>query len=653
MSSGIRRLEKKSGSAGMRNLGSRLNNRPAVAPRPANSTSRSDNIPLAAATGVSSSAQAPVDTRGSVEYTLVSSTQPARTHNVMRLLTSKSVDLQSFTPPVKLRRRNKEYYRLKTKKRNEEKAAALETEESKKREADGGLMEVDGGSEAKKEESAVPIYMVKEKPKIDINLIADRGGARSNKRNLFKKKTKQVFFADEEKRRLDIEEARPWVLEDDDEREVWTGSLEGGQSSTYVLFVLTDDGFKVVPVDRWYKFTPKLKYKTLTLDEAEEELNRARKSEAQDRWIMHKRMVRLDVNADGDAPVGPGGSERVQGSGGGAQSSRSKLVEREIDDDMGFDDDDDDDDEGDRKGKAPKKRGNESGRRAGGEDFDFEMEFDDDEELGDVQFEFNEEEVSQKKEQRQKASGPGYGSEEEEEEDGNAVGNDKFAAKRIDLRKSLRKREGRNEYKSDDEDANPYLTASESDSDEEEEEENPDKKPESEKPEDAAAAPGSAKPASGAQQSGKSATAANASATSAAAAAAAKKRKRVSVAPTGHQHHQSHARASSPVSAASGSSADARKQFKPNTPGGRPTGAASPASSSGSPPPSSSSPASADLITKQEIIDLIKSGVNTTKKLITCVRKKLKANPANKVRIQAIVKEVATLKDGELALKRA
>ncbi|KAJ2111003.1 transcription factor IIF subunit tfg1 [Coemansia sp. S142-1] len=654
MSSGIRRLEKKSGSAGMRNFGSRPSSQHNTTPRPGNSTGRSDNTPLAAATGVSSSAQTPVDTRGSVEYTLVSSTRPARTHNVMRLLTPKAVDLQTFTPPVKLRRRNKEYYRLKNKKRNEEKAAALETEEGKKRDADGGLMEVDGG-EAKKEDSPIPLYMAKEKPKIDINLIADRGGARSNKRNLFKKKTKQVFFADEEKRRLDIEEARPWVLEDDDEKEVWTGSLEGGQSSAYVLFVLTDDGFKVVPVDRWYKFTPKLKYKTLTLDEAEEELSRVHKSEAQDRWIMHKRMVRLDVNADGKAPAGPGGSERGQG-GGGTQSSRSKLVEREIDDDMGFDDDDDeDDDEGGAKGKAPKKRGNESGRRVGGEDFDFEMEFDDDEELGDVQFEFNEEEATQKKEQRQLASGPGYGSEEEEEEDGDAAGNGKSSAKSVDLRKLLRKREGRDEYKSDDENANPYLTPSDSDSDEEEEEENPDKKPEPEKPEDAAAAAasGSAKPVSGAQQPGKPAAAANASATSAAAAAAAKKRKRVSVAPTGHQHHQSHARASSPASAASGSSADARKQFKPNVPGGRPTGATSPTSSSGSPPPSSSSPASADLITKQEIIDLIKSGVNTTKKLITCVRKKLKANPANKVRIQAIVKEVATLKDGELALKRA
>ncbi|KAJ2027485.1 transcription factor IIF subunit tfg1 [Coemansia sp. S610] len=651
MSSGIRRLEKKTGSAGMRNLGSRLNNRPNSAPRPANSTTRPDNIPLAAATGLSAPpAQPPVDTRSSVEYTLVSSTRPARTHNVMRLLTPKSVDLQTFTPPVKLRRRNKEYYRLKNKKRNEEKAEALEAEEKKKRqqlEADGVLMEVDGVAEVKKEESSVPIYMVKEKPKVDINLIADRGGARSNKRNLFKKKTKQVFFADEEKRRLDIEEARPWVLEDDDEKEVWTGSLEGGQNSTYVLFVLTDDGFKVVPVDRWYKFTPKLKYKTLTLDEAEEELKRAQKSEAQDRWIMHKRMVRLDVDADGEGPAAPGRAERAQG-GGGMPMSRSKLVEREIDDDIGFDDDDDDDDAGGR-GKAPKRRGSEGGRQ-GGEDFDFEMEFDDDEELGDVQFEYNEEEASQKKEQRQKASGAGYGSEgEEDEEDDQAAGKSKSAAKHADLRKSLRKREGRSEYKSDDEDVNPYLTPSDSDSDEEEEEEDPDKKKDAEKPEDAAAA-GSAKPASGAQQTGKPAAAAANPAN--AAAAAAKKRKRVSVAPTGHQHHQPHARASSPASAASSSSADPRKLFKANAPGsGRPAGAASPTSSSGSPPPSS--PASADLITKQEIVDLIKSGVNTTKKLITCVRKKLKANPANKVRIQAIVKEVATLKDGELALKRA
>ncbi|KAJ2744782.1 transcription factor IIF subunit tfg1 [Coemansia sp. BCRC 34301] len=659
MSSGIRRPEKKGGSAGMRNFGSRNANRPnaaAAAATPARQGNHTDATPLAAtaaATGVPSSAQA-VDTRGSVEYTLVSSSQPARTHNVMRLLSPKAVDLQSFAAPVKLRRRNKEYYRLKNKKRDEERAAALEAEEKKKRqqlEADGVLMEVDGSTEVKKEESTAPIPLYRERPKADINLIADRGGARSNKRNLFKKRTRQVYFADEEKRRLDIEEARPWVLEDDDESEVWTGSLEGGQNSTYVLFVLTDDGFKVVPVDRWYKFTPKLRYKTLTLDEAEEELKRAQKSEAQDRWIMHKRMLRLDVNADGEAAAdgAAAGSQRGQGSG---LASRSRLVEREIEDDMGFDDDDGDDDDDDEgggaKGKAPKKRDSESGRRGGTEEFDFEMEFDDDEELGDVRFEYNEEEAAQKKERRPNTNATGFGSEEEDEDedDEDPTGDKaKLAAKNKSMRKLLRKREGGIEYKSDDDDnANPYLTPSESESDEEDEEEDAAKKQEGDKPEEATAAtaPGTAKPVSGAQQTGKSASSSSSAAN--ALAAAAKKRKRISVAPTGHQHHQPHVRASSPGSATSS------KHFKSATAGARSTGATSPTSSSGSPPPSG---ASADLITKQEIVDLIKSGVNTTKKLITCVRKKLKANPANKVRIQAIVKEVATLKDGELALKRA
>ncbi|KAJ1942507.1 hypothetical protein GGF37_003084, partial [Kickxella alabastrina] len=70
--------------------------------------------------------------------------------------------------------------------------------------------------------------------------------------------------------------------------------------------------------------------------------------------------------------------------------------------------------------------------------------------------------------------------------------------------------------------------------------------------------------------------------------------------------------------------------------------------------PGSSRPSGgSDLITKQEIIDLIKSGVNTTKELIGCVRRKLKANPANKNLIQSIVKEVATLKDSILTLKKA
>ncbi|KAJ2005162.1 transcription factor IIF subunit tfg1 [Coemansia thaxteri] len=660
MSSGIRRAEKKSsGSSGMRTLGSRqASTSAAVASEARRRTlataamggrtarsgmSEADSMPLAAATGV---APVQADTRTSIEYTLVSSTRPARTHNVMRLQSPKSVDLREFTAPVKLRRRNKEYYRLKNKKKNEEKAALLEQELKKKQmsaAADGSIMEVDGSTEIKKEaasaeaSSTMLVPVVTERPKADMNLIANVGGARSNKRNLFKKLTRQVFFADEEKRRLDIEEARPWVLEDDDEKEVWTGSLEGGQSSSYVLFVLTDDGFKVVPVDRWYKFTPKIKHKTLTLDEAEEELKRAHKSEAQDRWMMQKRMLRLDINADlaagATGGAGPGGEREA-----GSKPTLSKLVEREVED-AGFDDDDEDDEGGDgRKGKAKKR--SDSGHHGAFDEFEFEMEFDDDEELGDVQFEFNEEKDMEMKEQNRKTRAIGFGPDADEDEEDEGDAGSKLGAVGKTMRKLMRKREGNKDDKSDEEE-NPYLSVSEVDSDEDDEEEDESAKKQGEQKDAAGDAAAAKTQAAGAQPSKPAASSSSSVSDSkaAAAAAAAKKRKRASIAPTGHQHHQPHARASSPGSVGSGASSagsgtEPRKHFK---------------ASSSSP---TSAAASSDLITKQEIVDLIKSGVNTTKRLITCVRKKLKANPANKDRIQAIVKEVATLKDGELALKR-
>ncbi|KAJ2796096.1 transcription factor IIF subunit tfg1, partial [Coemansia guatemalensis] len=305
MSSGIRRPAKKpGGSIGIRPGGARPGQSSGVgirrAPaqqRPQRPSTGDADIPLAAATGISPTTP---DNRSSTDYTLMSTTRN-QTHNVMRFLSSKPVELTSFTPPVKMRRRNREYYRLKNKKRNEERQAQQE-EQKQSDKMDIELPEKD------------------ERPKADMNLIADVGGARRNKRNLFKKRTKQVFFANEDKRRLDIEEARPWVLEDDDEKEVWTGSLEGGQNSAFVLFVLADDGFKVVPVDRWYKFTPKLKYKTLTLDEAEEELQRLQKSHAtHDRWLMHRRNPQNGDEADA-AAAGMGVSEKdTDGMAGQAQ----------------------------------------------------------------------------------------------------------------------------------------------------------------------------------------------------------------------------------------------------------------------------------------------------------------------------------------------
>ncbi|KAI8900609.1 hypothetical protein BC833DRAFT_581092 [Globomyces pollinis-pini] len=64
----------------------------------------------------------------------------------------------------------------------------------------------------------------------------------------------------------------PWILKDAEEQ-TYIGNLEGSQSSNHVLFVSTPEGFKVIPVSKWYKFVPKLNHRTLTLDEAEAKMS--------------------------------------------------------------------------------------------------------------------------------------------------------------------------------------------------------------------------------------------------------------------------------------------------------------------------------------------------------------------------------------------
>ncbi|KAJ2760195.1 transcription factor IIF subunit tfg1 [Coemansia sp. BCRC 34490] len=602
------------------------------------------------------------DTRPCIEYPLMSAT-PQTTHNVMRFLEANTVDLRELTQPVKLRRRNREYYRLKNKRRNEERAALLaakaeaelHVDDAKKPEgaqsgqtaaaADSTTAAGESSTQQQAQTQAQQQLLLQQqqaqRPKADMSLIADLGGARRNKKNLFKKRTKQVYFADEEKRRLDIEEARPWVLEDDDETEMWTGSLEGAQNSAHVLFVLTDDGFRVVPVDRWYKFAPRLKYKTLTLDEAEEVLKNEQKIDNRSRWIMRKHMQQKDVGEGEDAPKEKEPATRAP--------SKPALVEYEVMDD-------DDDVFGADDAQPASRKARSSGKNGDYDEVNFEMEFDDDEELGDVQFEYNEEE-SREKEERKRKSHIGRGDDEDEDEEDGA-GDGANARNALDddgktIKKLIRKREDSKDYESDDDNENPYLSLSDiSDSSSDDEDD---------APKDAADQQGQQQPDAASKEA--ESTDAAAAATSASASARSpspspplasvaassppasmKKRKRISVGGShGQQQHPGGASGStSPLappgpkhSKLSGHSAKAQQT----------TGASSGVGAS-------SSSSSSDLITRREIIDLIKSGVNTTKDLIGCVRKKLKANPENKSRIQMIVKDVAILKNDRLALKK-
>jgi len=102
-------------------------------------------------------------------------------------------------------------------------------------------------------------------------------------RKQFRKKTHEVFQQDEGVRQLRQEERFPWILEDDAGKEIYQGSLEGGQGGTYVFLRLTADGFDVTPVSKFYRFGQRQKYQTMSLDEAEETM---KKHKSLPRWMM-------------------------------------------------------------------------------------------------------------------------------------------------------------------------------------------------------------------------------------------------------------------------------------------------------------------------------------------------------------------------------
>ena len=105
----------------------------------------------------------------------------------------------------------------------------------------------------------------------------------------FKKKTQQVFRNDQTEEQKNVskvryEEALPWHLEDFDNKHTWVGSYEAALSETYCMLIQGQDGvFRLTPVDKWYKFTPKQQFKILTIEEAESHMNRKVKDP---RWVM-------------------------------------------------------------------------------------------------------------------------------------------------------------------------------------------------------------------------------------------------------------------------------------------------------------------------------------------------------------------------------
>lgn len=94
------------------------------------------------------------------------------------------------------------------------------------------------------------------------------------------KKTEQVWRNDQTdaqkaQSKLRYEEALPWHLEDFDNKNTWVGSYEAALSDTYGMMVHGQDGaFRMMPIEKWYKFTQKSQFKALSIEEAERQFHR-------------------------------------------------------------------------------------------------------------------------------------------------------------------------------------------------------------------------------------------------------------------------------------------------------------------------------------------------------------------------------------------
>ncbi|KAG5418959.1 TFG1 [Candida metapsilosis] len=376
--------------------------------------------------------------------------------HLMKFGTKQDVDIvKDFEKPVRLHRkdpRNMQFHltRQELDQRRKEKEEA--EKERLEREAEDG---VEGSSSA---QGANPDSMQDSrynKGSADMSQVAPDGGARKNKKKLFKRKTKQINLMDEAKRKLRYEEHYPWVIEDYTGKNVYVGNYEAGSTEQqHVLFVFDKDGFKMIPAEKVYRFTPRNRYATLTLEEAEAKME---KNSSVPRWLM--KHMENDSIAEGSPDQrfknnSPSANGRVI-SNGGAQNRRMRTV-------MGGD------------ARSVEERDSDH------DDLDFEEEFADDEEAPIMDGDEEENKMSEKKIKKDMLKASAFKAENDNDDDEDYDLDDLFEtekSRKVDkegkkLRKVLNKREG-GIYDSDDEEQGlmPYLSKSDLESEEESDDE--------------------------------------------------------------------------------------------------------------------------------------------------------------------------------------
>ncbi|KAI8882030.1 Rap30/74 interaction domain-containing protein [Backusella circina FSU 941] len=545
------------------------------------------------------------------DFQLLSSARRGK-HHLMDFKSNKKVDPKTFARPVKLHRKESSFVNYRNYANQQQQQQQQQQQANKAGENTPNKNEEDlGGGDASSSsqpQQQQPTNQQQHGPKTgaDTSLIAPMGGATRNKQMLFKKRTKQIYLAKEDTRELKEQEQRPWILEDYDGQNSFTGTYEGGQRSDYFFFVLTDNGFKVMPVDRWYKFQPKRNFKKLSLEEAEEQLKLQHKKDT-NRWMMLNRTKEEE-------------EEKAEAS----NTRKFKIV----------------DNEERTKANSDEEGGNRDISDI--DDIDFDDVFQDDEE-GIVEHEVEDEDVKDGKERVKKEINSYSTGNDGDNDDLSFEELNKLSLEGKQLRKLVRNLEKNHAYESD-EDKDPYASSDDqmdSDAEDDEEQKNENEMKEAKEKEKKIPIPPKKKalPMSSKPMMPKKAH-------------TAKVKKEAVSKPIGRpgspslyrEGSTSPPRSSSPSQKTPSSpQREVGKKHRIDSSSGGTEKHRKIHSTSSSPAPSSPpGPASSeDLITEQEVINTLRGKKMTTKEFLMSFRKRIKKDQRNRDIISNLLKKVA------------
>ncbi|KAK5125740.1 hypothetical protein LTR85_012014 [Meristemomyces frigidus] len=266
------------------------------------------------------------------------------------------------------------------------------------------------------------------------------------------KKVEDVYYNENNAKQkarsqLRYEEARPWHMEDFDGKNKWIGSYEEPLSGTNVMFEVTEGGFKMIPVEKWYKMVRSDRVAAMSMDQIEKIM--AQKHFAP-RWFLGSH------EAADDAKKAAYAAKREQMEE--ARQRRNRKKEEDEDD--------------------PVVKQEEYRADVDEIDFEFNDEFQDDDEgfiFGD-QGDDDVKDIERRiREEMRSANLAGTGVKDEDkdydsEEKKEKLAKDEERKKQKKLRRKLKKKELRHEYESDTDDEHKYEESSDSEDSEEERE---------------------------------------------------------------------------------------------------------------------------------------------------------------------------------------